>query len=140
MSPSGAPPGAPPLCPGPTRGPWSVTQSSSGRLGYAYNVHTSPAMTITHKILTIRVDEELLDCDFAHPAASIEEATRAWEGCTPARWDDGDEVNKSEQLLQAIADALWGEDADKEWNADTLDAIAEAIMNVRPDLYNDRVN
>ena len=97
-------------------------------------------MSITHKVLTIRVDEELLDCDFSCPAASIEEATRAWEGCTPARWDDGDEVNKSEQLLQAIADALWGEDADKEWNADTTDAIAEAIMNVRPDLYNDRVN
>jgi hypothetical protein len=99
-------------------------------------------MTITHKTLTIRVDEDLLDCDFSYPAASIEEATRAWEGCTPARWDDNDLVitsTQNEQLLQAIADALWGEDADKEWGADTLDAIAEAIMDRRPDLYNDRV-
>ncbi len=44
-------------------------------------------MAITIKILTIRVDEELLDCDFSYPAASIEEAVRAWEGCTPVRWD-----------------------------------------------------
>ena len=46
---------------------------------------------------------------------------------------------KSENLLQSIADALWGEDADKEWNADTIDAIATAIMNERVDLYNERV-
>lgn len=96
-------------------------------------------MTISHKTLTIRVDEELLDCDFSYPAASIEEATRAWEGCTPARWDDGDNIAKSEQLLQSIADALWGDDADKDWGPDTLDAIADAIMNQRVDLYNDRV-
>lgn len=95
-------------------------------------------MTIIHKTLTIRVDEELLDCDFAYPAASIEEAVTAWEGCTPARWDNGDVVDKNESLLQSIADALWGPDADKDWGPDTLDAIADAITNTRPDLYNDR--
>lgn len=96
-------------------------------------------MSITHKVLTIRVDEELLDCDFSYPAASIEEAVTAWEGCTPARWDNGEEASKNAQLLESIADALWGGDADKEWNADTLDAIADAIMNQRADLYNSRI-
>lgn len=49
-------------------------------------------MSIVNKILTIRVDEELLDCDFSYPAASIEEAVKAWEGCTPVRWDNGEDV------------------------------------------------
>jgi hypothetical protein len=47
-------------------------------------------MAITIKTLTIRIDEDLLDCDFAYPAASIERAVTAWEGCTPVRWDDAD--------------------------------------------------
>jgi hypothetical protein len=45
-------------------------------------------MAITIRTLTIRVDEDLLDCDFSLPAESIEEAVRAWEGCTPVRWDE----------------------------------------------------
>lgn len=97
-------------------------------------------MSIINKVLTIRVDEELLDCDFSYPAASIEEAVTAWEGCTPARWDDGEEANKNAQLLESIADALWGKDADKDWSMDTLDAIVDAIMNQRVDLYNSRVS
>lgn len=46
--------------------------------------------------------------------------------------------DKSEQLLQAIADALWGADSDTDWIID-LDAIADAIITIRPDLYNSRV-
>ena len=49
-----------------------------------------------------------------------------------------EEVN--EQLLQSIADALWGEDADQQWSPDTLDAIADAIINQRPDLYTERTH
>jgi len=48
--------------------------------------------------------------------------------------ENGVNVEKSEGLLQSISEALWGEDADKEWNADTLDAIADAIRRERPDL------
>jgi hypothetical protein len=44
----------------------------------------------------------------------------------------------SEQLLQAIADALWGEGADTPWSPDTLDAIADAIRTERPDLFTSR--
>ena len=44
-------------------------------------------------------------------------------------------MNKNEQLLRAIADALWGDDADTEWNSDTIQAIADAIQTERPDLY-----
>jgi hypothetical protein len=47
--------------------------------------------------------------------------------------------DKSEQLLQAIADALWGADSDTDWSPDTADAIADAIITIRPDLYNSRV-
>lgn len=49
---------------------------------------------------------------------------------------DGKEIDieRSEQLLQAIADALWGEGADTPWTPDTLEAIAEAIELQRPDL------
>jgi len=46
----------------------------------------------------------------------------------------GVSVTASEQLLQAVADALWGEGADTEWNADTIQAIADAIHSQRPDL------
>jgi hypothetical protein len=45
---------------------------------------------------------------------------------------------RSEQLIQSIADALWGDDADTEWNADTLDAIADAIRLMRPELITSR--
>jgi len=40
----------------------------------------------------------------------------------------------SVHLVRSIADALWGDDADTEWGPDTLDAIADAIRNVRPEL------
>jgi hypothetical protein len=43
-----------------------------------------------------------------------------------------------ENLLNSIADALWGEGADQDWNADTLDAIADAIDTLRPDLITAR--
>ena len=45
-----------------------------------------------------------------------------------------EEPDQAEDLLNSIADALWGEDADQEWGADTLDAIADAILIQRPDL------
>lgn len=46
--------------------------------------------------------------------------------------------NLNEALLASIADALWGDGADTEWSPDTLDAIADAIMLQRPDLYEAR--
>jgi hypothetical protein len=42
--------------------------------------------------------------------------------------------NPDSILVQCIADALWGDDADYDWNADTLMAIAEAFQTYRPDL------
>ena len=73
------------------------------------------------------------------------------EAFTPEEWDtitdfsdteiarigreNGVAVDRSEQLLQAIADALWGEGADTEWSPDTIDTIAEAIRTERPDLF-----
>lgn len=48
--------------------------------------------------------------------------------------EKGIPVERCEQLLQSIADALWGEGADTEWSADTVNAIADAIYNQRPDL------
>ena len=48
--------------------------------------------------------------------------------------ENGVSVFKSEQLLQSIADALWGEGADSEWDSDTIQAIADAICAERPDL------
>lgn len=44
----------------------------------------------------------------------------------------------SESLLNSIADALWGDGADTEWSADTVQAIADAILLQRPDLYEAR--
>jgi hypothetical protein len=76
------------------------------------------------------------------------------EAFTPEEWDDienfsdseiarigkenGVNVYQSEQLLQAIADALWSEGGNTEWNADTLDAIADAILMMRPELITAR--
>ena len=48
--------------------------------------------------------------------------------------ENGVSVEKSEQLLQAIADALWGDGADTEWDSETIQAIADAINTERPDL------
>ena len=72
------------------------------------------------------------------------------EAFTPEEWDqienfsdseiarigreNGVSVEKSEQLLQAIADALWGDGADTEWDSETIQAIADAINTERPDL------
>ncbi len=46
----------------------------------------------------------------------------------------GRRIAVDDQLVESIADALWGDGADTEWNSDTLDAIADAIRTVRPDL------
>jgi hypothetical protein len=77
----------------------------------------------------IRVDEELLDCDFSHPAASIEESVTAWEGCTIARWDDPDQgqvqIEDETSALDKIAAVLSG----TEWDADTCLQIAELIRS-----------
>jgi hypothetical protein len=48
--------------------------------------------------------------------------------------ENGVPVRASLYLLNSIADALWGEDADADWGADTLEAIADAIRTLRPDL------
>jgi hypothetical protein len=48
--------------------------------------------------------------------------------------EHGVSVTKSEQLLQAIAAALWRDGADTEWDSDTIQAIADAINTERPDL------
>lgn len=53
--------------------------------------------------------------------------------------ENGFSVERSEQLLQAIADALWGNGADTEWSADTTAAIADAIQAERPDLIASRI-
>jgi hypothetical protein len=52
--------------------------------------------------------------------------------------DNGVCIDSSEQLLQSIADALWGEGADTEWNSDTIQAIADALHLQRPDLWHGR--
>ena len=46
----------------------------------------------------------------------------------------GRRIALDDQLVESIADALWGEGADTEWGPDTLDAIADAIRALRPDL------
>lgn len=48
-------------------------------------------------------------------------------------------MDKNEQLLQAIADALWGEDEDTPWSPDTIQAIADVIQTERPDLLSNRI-
>jgi hypothetical protein len=48
-------------------------------------------------------------------------------------------VNTSEQLLQSIADALWGAGADTEWSPDTIQSVADAIQTERPDLVASRI-
>lgn len=53
--------------------------------------------------------------------------------------ENGIKVETTEQLLQAIADALWGEGADTTWCADTTQAIADAIHQQRPDLVAARI-
>lgn len=49
----------------------------------------------------------------------------------------GRRIALDDQLAESIADALWGDGADTEWNTDTLDAIADAIRTLRPDLAKD---
>lgn len=53
--------------------------------------------------------------------------------------ENGFSVNTNEQLLQAIADALWGEGSDTPWNSDTIQAVADALQLQRPDLLAARI-
>jgi hypothetical protein len=46
--------------------------------------------------------------------------------------EHGTPVQTDYNLVRSIADALWGDDT--EWGPDTLNAIADAIRNVRPEL------
>lgn len=89
-------------------------------------------MTIRYITALIRVDEELLDCDFAHPAASIEEAVAAWEGCKVVRWDDP--APESESCVRSIAGILWKNGHDTQWDSDTACDIADAVRSARPEL------
>jgi len=43
----------------------------------------------------------------------------------------------TDDVARCVAEALWGEEADKDWNADTLNAIADTIRILRPDLVPD---
>lgn len=43
-------------------------------------------------------------------------------------------ISADYNLVQCVADALWGDGADTQWGADTLEAIAEAFRQYRPDL------
>lgn len=46
--------------------------------------------------------------------------------------------DQNEMLALCVAEALWGSGADKhdkDWAPDTLDAIADAVVFHRPDLY-----
>ena len=70
---------------------------------------------------TIRIDEDLLDCDFSYPAASIEEAIHAWEGLKVVRWDDP--APPDSNALDIIARTLSG----SEWTPDMFDAIADLV-------------
>ena len=47
---------------------------------------------------------------------------------------NGIPVLPSLYLLNSISETLWGDDADPHWGADTLEAIADAIRTLRPDL------
>lgn len=55
------------------------------------------------------------------------------------QWSSPNAMSQSEQLLQALADALWGDGADTEWCPDTVQAIADAIQAERPDLVTARI-
>lgn len=48
--------------------------------------------------------------------------------------EHGTPISADYNLVQCVADALWGDGADTEWGADTLEAIAEAFRQYRPDL------
>jgi len=48
--------------------------------------------------------------------------------------EHGTPVQTDYNLVRSIADALWGDGADTEWGPDTLNAIADAIRTVRPEL------
>jgi len=52
--------------------------------------------------------------------------------------ENGVQISKSEELLQSISDALWEQGENTEWSSDTIQAIADAIILERPDLYNNR--
>ena len=70
---------------------------------------------------------------------------------TEDEWEDSDNaiaeyaherghpVSKSEQLLNSIADILWGEEADTPWGRETLQAVADVIRAKRPDLFASRL-
>ena len=49
----------------------------------------------------------------------------------------GQRITLDDQLVESIADALWGDGADTEWGSDTIDAIADVIRTLRPDLAKD---
>lgn len=46
----------------------------------------------------------------------------------------GRRITLDDQLVESIADTLWGDGADTEWGPDTLNTIADAIRTLRPDL------
>lgn len=68
------------------------------------------------------VDGDLLpeDCSDSETAAAARE--------------QGVSVSASLSLLDVIAAFLWEEELNTNWGADTLDAIADAIRTMRPDL------
>ena len=50
----------------------------------------------------------------------------------------GQRIVLDDQLAESIANILWKDGADTEWSsADTLDAIADVIRTLRPDLAKD---
>lgn len=46
----------------------------------------------------------------------------------------GQRITPDDQLAESIANILWKDEANTEWSSDTLDAIADVIRTLRPDL------
>ncbi len=75
----------------------------------------------------------LLDTRSIHPEAL--ECSDS-ERCDLAEWEgqDLEVLMNSVHLVEMIANTLWGDGADTKWGPDTLNAIADAIRLIRPEL------
>jgi sugar/nucleoside kinase (ribokinase family) len=74
-------------------------------------------------------------CYLVHPDHLLDEEEYSDSEAAEIAKEHGTPISADYNLVQCVADALWGDDADTQWDAGpALGEIAEAFQQYRPDL------
>jgi hypothetical protein len=115
-----------------------MAQDKPPILCYSSTVQHNPTTPMDHFLLVDSVTGTILNpagCYLVHPDHLLDEEEYSDSEAAEIAKEHGTPISADYNLVQCVADALWGDDADTQWDAGpALGEIAEAFQQYRPDL------